>query len=123
MDFGTADDTAEAGTDYTAESGTLTFLPGDPLTQNVTVAVNGDTTDEGVDEAFTLDLSNAVGAPIALGIFHLLERYPAYSNLGWIAESTPIEQFLVAMAVVFLLASGLASPSFTAWHTRGDMPW
>ncbi|RIK82793.1 MAG: hypothetical protein DCC68_05345 [Planctomycetota bacterium] len=54
----TANGTATAGTDYTGISGqTLTFTPGGPLTQTVTVAVLGDTADE-TDETFSVVLSN-----------------------------------------------------------------
>ncbi len=61
----TADGTATAPSDYTAiaPAVTLTFNPGDPLTQNVTVLVNGDTTAE-PDETFFLNLTNAVNATI-----------------------------------------------------------
>src|SRR5207237_831102 len=37
VDYLTADDSAKAGSDYTAQSGTLTFLPGDPLSQTITI--------------------------------------------------------------------------------------
>jgi hypothetical protein len=61
----TADGTATAPSDYTAiaPAVTLTFNPGDPLTQNVTVLVNGDTTVE-PDETFFLNLASAVNATI-----------------------------------------------------------
>src|SRR5439155_1269448 len=51
--------------DYTAASSTLTFAPGQTLTQ-VSVTVNGDLIDE-LDETFTLNLSNASNATIADG--------------------------------------------------------
>ena len=47
-------------------SGDLTFNPGDPLTQNVTVLVNGDTTVE-PNKIFTVGLSLPVHATIADG--------------------------------------------------------
>src|SRR5207248_1017355 len=55
----TADGTATAADhDYAPIRGlVLTFLPGDPLSQTVTVAVNGDTTIE-ADETLTLTLSD-----------------------------------------------------------------
>ena len=68
VDFATAEGTATlADSDYADTSGTLTFLPGAPLTQAITVAVNGDLTDEGVSETFTVSLSGEVNATIAAG--------------------------------------------------------
>ena len=66
VDWTTADGTALAGNDYTAASGTLTFSPGDPLTQTVSVLVLGDTIDE-LDETFKVNLSNATNATILDG--------------------------------------------------------
>lgn len=60
VDFATSDGTgagaATAPGDYTAQTGTLTFNPGD-LTKSITVAVNGDTANE-ADEQFKVTLSN-----------------------------------------------------------------
>jgi len=61
--YHTQDGTANAGSDYTAVSGTLTFNPGDPLTQVVTVLVNGDLLNE-ADETFTLELSSPSDATL-----------------------------------------------------------
>ncbi|HEX3083838.1 MAG TPA: Calx-beta domain-containing protein, partial [Pyrinomonadaceae bacterium] len=62
VDFATADGTATAPADYQANSGTLTFNPGD-LTKTITVLVNGDTMDE-PNETFFVNLSNAANAVI-----------------------------------------------------------
>ncbi len=62
VDFATANGTATAGSDYVATSGTLTFADGED-SKTVTVTVNGDTDTEAT-EAFTVELSNAVGAVI-----------------------------------------------------------
>ncbi|MCA1684330.1 MAG: hypothetical protein LC708_04310 [Actinobacteria bacterium] len=64
VNFATADGTA-AGGDYTAASGTVTFLPGETA-QTVTVAVTGDALDE-ANETFAVNLSGAAGAPIRDG--------------------------------------------------------
>ena len=63
VDWKTADGTAEAGTDYTAGNGTLTFNTGDE-SKTVTVPVTGDNTDE-PNETLTVTLSNAPGATLA----------------------------------------------------------
>ena len=43
VDYGTADSTAHAGTDYTATTGTLTFSPG-TTTQTISVPISPDIT-------------------------------------------------------------------------------
>ena len=55
VDYSTSDGTATAGSDYTADTGTITFAPG-VTTQNIAVGVLADTTDE-VNETVTVTLS------------------------------------------------------------------
>jgi len=62
VSYATADGTATAGSDYTAASGVLTFLPG-TTTQPVSVDVLGDTTIE-TDESFFLNLSGPTNATL-----------------------------------------------------------
>jgi hypothetical protein len=59
VNFATADGTATAGQDYTANSGTLNFADGD-TSETITVSIINDTIDE-PDETFTVTLSNATG--------------------------------------------------------------
>ncbi len=68
VSYATADCTADAGSDYQAAAGSLTFSPGGPLAQTVTVNVYGDVLPEG-DETFLLELTNPVGGSLgeALG--------------------------------------------------------
>jgi hypothetical protein len=61
--YATADGTASAPSDYTAQSGNVSFSPG-ITTGNVTILVNGDTTPE-TDETFFVNLSNPTNAQIA----------------------------------------------------------
>ena len=63
VDYTTVDVTATAGSDYTAQSGTLTFNPGE-TSKPITVAVTGDTMVES-DESFLVLLSNPTNATIA----------------------------------------------------------
>ncbi|MBK8040935.1 MAG: hypothetical protein IPK22_27945 [Verrucomicrobiaceae bacterium] len=63
VDYSTANNTATAGSDYTATSGTLTFTPGQ-TTKTVTIAVVGDTTSE-PNETFFVNLTNAINAAVS----------------------------------------------------------
>ena len=62
VDFETVDGTAEAGSDYTVASGTLTFTAGQ-LVQTISVATLDDTVPE-AEEGFTVVLSNPEGASL-----------------------------------------------------------
>jgi chitinase len=63
--FATADGTATAGSDYLAQSGTLTFAPGETQKQ-IQVAAIGDAAVE-ANEGFTVVLTNPVGATLTDG--------------------------------------------------------
>jgi len=63
--YATVDETATAGSDYIAQSGTVTFTPGITL-QSLTIQVIGDTVIE-PDETFYIDLSAASNATISDG--------------------------------------------------------
>jgi hypothetical protein len=65
VDYTTVNDTASAGSDYTAASNTLTFNPSQTET-TISILVTGDTDDE-VDETFFVQLSNAVNADLLDG--------------------------------------------------------
>ena len=65
VDYATSDGTAQAGADYTAASGTLSFQSGDS-SKTIDVSVLDDAHDEG-EETLTLTLSNASGAYLADG--------------------------------------------------------
>ena len=65
MDYTTANGAATAGSDYAAQSGTLTFSPGQTEAR-VAVVINGDTFAEG-DESFFLQLNNPKGAALLKG--------------------------------------------------------
>ena len=70
VSYATAGDTATggsrctAGKDYTNTSSTLTFRPGEPLTQTVSVPVCDDSRDEEETETFTLTLSDPSDATL-----------------------------------------------------------
>ena len=59
VDFSTVDVTATAGSDYTAQSGTLSFAPGQTRT-SLSISITGDTVMES-NETFWLQLNNPTG--------------------------------------------------------------
>ena len=63
VDFATANGTATAPSDYAANSGVLTYVPG-TITQTVTIQVAGDAIAE-PNETFTVNLSNATNAMVS----------------------------------------------------------
>jgi len=63
VDFTTQDDTAEAGQDYVAASGTLNWGDFDSNSKSITIQLTDDTVDE-PDESFFVLLSNATGATL-----------------------------------------------------------
>ena len=65
VNFTTANGTATAGSDYVANSGAVTFNPGE-TSKTVTIQVNGDTVSE-PNETFNVILSGAVNGTIADG--------------------------------------------------------
>ena len=83
VDYATADGTAQAGQDYTATDGTLTFAAGETQ-KTVSVAVLDDAHDEG-EETLTLTLSNASGARIEDNV-----------ATGTIANDDPLQQAWLA---------------------------
>ena len=64
FDVATSDNTAQAGSDYTALSLTGQTIPEGSQSAQVTVAVNGDVAFE-ADELFTVTVSNVVGAIVS----------------------------------------------------------
>lgn len=65
VDYATANNSATAGSDYTAVANTLTFNPGQ-TSKTISVPIIGDTSDES-DETFFINLSNPANAAILDG--------------------------------------------------------
>jgi len=63
VNYATADNTAVAGSDYAATSGTVTFTPGQQ-SRTVSVSINGDTTFE-PNETFFVNLTSPTNATIS----------------------------------------------------------
>jgi CSLREA domain-containing protein len=62
VDYATADGSAKAGTDYTAQSGTFVFADGE-VSQTLTIPIQADTLAQ-VDESFSVVLSNPSGVSL-----------------------------------------------------------
>ncbi len=67
VNYATANNTAIAGSDYVAASGTLTFMPGQ-TSQPINVTVNGDLMNEESPLTFNVNLSTPTNATIADGL-------------------------------------------------------
>lgn len=71
LQYRTVDDTAVAGQDYVAKSGTLNFGPSLPTTQNIDITINGDELVEGVETFFVVienPVSMSIGTSQATGV-------------------------------------------------------
>ena len=115
VDYATGDDSATAGPDYTADTGTLTFDPGD-LSKTISVTIKDDSTGEG-SEAFTVTLSNASNASIgdgsATGTITDNEQTPTLS----IADASATEGSPVAFTVTL---SPVAAGDVTVGYATSD---
>ena len=88
VSYTTADGTA-TGADYTAQSGTVTFQPGQ-TTQRILLATTDDVLVE-PNETFTVQLSNAVGAAISSGIATVTIVDDESTHQVTIADTSTIE--------------------------------
>ncbi|HVC92957.1 MAG TPA: Calx-beta domain-containing protein, partial [Pirellulales bacterium] len=84
----TADGTAVAGMDYTAQTGTVTFAPGE-TSRLVLLTTNYDDTVDG-NESFSMQLSNPVGATIGTGTAAVTIVDPSFPQMS-IAGASAIE--------------------------------
>jgi hypothetical protein len=95
VDFNTQAGTATDGLDYTGTAGTLSWVDGDAVAQDINVTILDDLTYEG-DEDFAIILTNPSGAPlIALGtpsvaVATILEDEPA-PNVAPVANDDTTE--------------------------------
>jgi hypothetical protein len=76
VSYATSNQSALAGSDYQAKSGTITFAPGE-TSKTITVPIKGDRVGED-DEQFAVNLTSAPGA-------HLLGQ----TGYGWIVDNEP----------------------------------
>jgi len=107
VNYATIDDTAKAGSDYTAASGTLTFGPG-VTTHTLTVLVNGNTVVE-PNKIFFVNLSNSTNATIvdAQGVGTILNDDSASSVS---APNKTVSVAAGAEALVDVMAGATGGP-------------
>jgi hypothetical protein len=119
--YSTANGSATAGSDYTAVSGGLTFLPGQ-TSQTISVPVLGDTVDE-PDETFFLRLSNPGNATIAdgLGVGTIVDDDPTPNLSFTIQDASVVEGNSGTSFLVFhVLLSGPSNSVEWAVFTTAD---
>ena len=100
VDYATADDSAQAGSDYLATNGTVVFLPG-VTNQSITLTVLGDTLSEG-NEDFEVDLFNPTNATLASN-----QVFPI------ILDNDPVPQVSISNASVVEGNTGTTNAVFT----------
>ena len=119
--YATADDSATAPSDYTANSGTLTFPASDPLlpeTQTVEVSANGDTSFE-PDEAFTFTLSAPANATLgdAVGTGSIANDDGAPAPSVTVADATNAEGDDLGFIVTLSSPPGPGQTAVVDWAT------
>ena len=92
VDYSTVDGSAEAGTDYTATSGTLTFRPGQAWSAVRVVIIDDSVNDSG--QTFKLVLSNASNATIAdsEGLGKIFNSDPNAHEVSIAAGTSPVTE-------------------------------
>jgi len=80
VNYGTANGTALAGSDYAATSGTLIWANGDSASKTINIPIFNDDVREGA-EHFTVTLSSAVGATLGGTTTHTVTIRDAHSGL------------------------------------------
>jgi DNA-binding beta-propeller fold protein YncE len=88
VSYATADGTATAGKDYAAETGTVTFAPGQ-TSRLILLATHYDSTIDG-NETFSVQLSNPTGATIGIGTATVTIVDPSFPKIS-VADTLAIK--------------------------------
>ena len=94
VDYSTSNNSATAGSDYTAVSGTLTWLDGETVPQSFNLTINDDAQYEG-DETFNVSLNNFVNATVGTSsaLVTITENeLPVYGTLAFTASSYNVNE-------------------------------
>ena len=106
VNFATSNGTAQAGSDYLAKSGAITFAPGE-VQKTINVTVLGDTIDE-ANETYSVVLSSPTGASLARG-----------TAQGTIIDNDAAPSVSIADATVYEPTGGIGATS-GFFHTSGN---
>ena len=121
VDYATSDGSAEAGNDYTATSGTLSFSAGETR-KTISVAISDDTDNEG-DETFTVTLSNAAGADLgtqaATGTIRNRPVAPLTASFSGVPAEHDGSEFTVDLSFSENVAAGYARIRDHAFSVNG----
>ena len=126
VDFATADASAQAGTDYAAAAGTLTFSPGESE-RRITVLVHGDRLVEPT-ETFAVNLSGATNALVAdgQGIGAILDDEPRIRISSYVAMAegrknrTTLFTFTVTLSIAYDQPVTVSYRTANGTATTGD---
>ena len=114
VDYATSDDTATAGADYTATSGTLIFEVGE-VHKRISVPVIDDS-DEDSGETFTLTLSNPINAFVgdatATGTIYNHDPEDLTASFGGVPETHGGEPFVMLLQ--------FTEPVGVGWETMSE---
>ena len=100
VNYATANNTTITASDFAANSGSVTFAPGE-TTKTITVEVTGDTLDES-SETYFVNLSNAANATIADS-----------RGVGTITDNDPAPTLSIADVTITEGNSGVTTATFT----------
>ena len=113
--YSTADATATAGSDYTADAGTVTFAPGD-TSETITIPITDDDTDE-PNEKFTVTVTDSTFVAIADGTATATINDNDAPVELWVTDSKKVEGDTGTTTITFRLR--LDQPS--GWTVKVDL--
>ena len=117
--YTTQDITATAGSDYAAQTGTLTFLPGGGTTQDIAVQVFGDLAGE-TNETFRVQIEQATGGILgrsaAIGTILNDDVELAVNDITVVEGNSGTSNSVFTVSVV-----GLANRTVTVNYTTADV--
>ncbi|MBD2624714.1 right-handed parallel beta-helix repeat-containing protein [Microcystis flos-aquae FACHB-1344] len=119
VNYATANNTATAGSDYTAKTGTLTFTPGQ-ISQDIIISVNGDTAIE-PDETFLINLSNPSNALITdnQGLGTITNDDVTLPNITLAVSPASVTEDGTTNLVYTFTRTGVTTNSLTVNYTLG----
>ncbi|MGA9572856.1 MAG: IPTL-CTERM sorting domain-containing protein, partial [Lysobacterales bacterium] len=116
VDFATMDGTALAGSDYTANNGTLNWADGDAASKNIQIQILDDAVIESQEE-FTVNLSNETGATIADGSATVV-IYDDDGGGNFSISDVTVFEIDQQATVTITRSNDNNTAAFVAWETR-----